>query len=230
MVRRRPEAARVIVGGRNLGATADPAVRFSMLIDGVEFRQWDVTPGFFLEVFDIPAGRLSGAGDWATVTLQSTPVSGTAVVPSAIEQFDLQDAGALMWAYGEGWQEAEFNQSLGVWRWTSERATLRIAGPPRAVRVAMTVESPLRYFDEAPLVRVRAGGRELAVSTIAEARDWMFDVPADALAASDGTITIETDKTFVPAERGTAPDRRRLGLRVFAISVANSLTSAENPR
>ncbi len=38
-----------------------------------------------------------------------------------------------MWGYGEGWQEAEYSMALGVWRWTSDRATLRIAGPPRAV-------------------------------------------------------------------------------------------------
>lgn len=230
MVRRRPDAARLMIGGRNLGASTDPPVRFTMLIDGVDFEQWDAAPGFFLKVFEIPAGRLQGTGEWATVTVQSTPLSGTAAVPTSVEQFDLQNADALMWAYGDGWQEAEFNQSLGVWRWTSERATLRIIGPPRAVRITITVESPLRYFDEAPLVRAKAGNKELAVSTIGQARDWMFDVPAEALADSDGSVTIETDKTFVPAERGNAADHRRLGLRVFAISVANSLTSAENPR
>ncbi len=230
MVRRRPDAARVMVGGRHLGAATDPHVRFTMLIDGAEFQQWDAAPGFFLKVFDIPAGRLAGTGDWATLTIQSTPVSGNTPVESAIEQFDLQNADALMWGYDEGWQEAEFNQSLGVWRWTSERATLRIMGPPRPVRITMTIESPLRYFDEAPLVRATAGGREVAVSTMATGRDWMFDVPADVLAASGGAVTIETDKTFVPADRGSAPDRRHLGLRVFAISVANSLTSAESPR
>jgi hypothetical protein len=61
----------------------------------------------------------------------------------------------------------------------------------------------------------------LAVTTIASSRDWTFDVPADALAASDGTITIETNRTFVPAEAGGGADRRRLGLRVFSIQVAN---------
>jgi hypothetical protein len=77
-------------------------------------------------------------------------------------------------------------------------------------------------------VRARAGDREIAVSSIASAREWMFDVPADALAASGGVITIETDKTFTPAERGSAADQRRLGLRVFSIRVANSLTAPES--
>ena len=72
-----------------------------------------------------------------------------------------------MWGYGEGWHEAEYNTALGAWRWTSEHATLRIAGPARSIRVTMTLESPLRYFQEPPLVRVRAGKREIAVTV-----DW----------------------------------------------------------
>ena len=44
-------------------------------------------------------------------------------------------------------------------------------------------------------------------------------VPAAALAASDGVITIETDKTFVPHDRSGSPDRRTLGLRIFGLNV-----------
>ena len=120
--------------------------------------------------------------------------------------------------------------ALGVWRWTSDRATLRIIGPPRAIRITLTIESPLRYFDAAPMVRARAGEREIAAAAIADSGEWSFEVPADALQASGGAITIETDKTFIPAERGSAPDRRRLGLRVFAIQVSNGLTPAETSR
>jgi hypothetical protein len=219
MVRRRDGAARVLIGGRNLGGSADGAARFTLSIEGTTLEQWDVAPGFFLKVFEIPAGTLAGAGPLATLTVQSAPVSGGAV-PTAIEQFDLQDAQKTMWGYDAGWQEAEFNTVFGVWRWTSDRATLRIAGPPRTVRITISLESPLRYFDDAPRVRVRAGDRELAAATVDSAREWTIDVPADALVASTGEVTIETDRTFVPAERGSAPDRRRLGLRVFAIRVS----------
>jgi hypothetical protein len=135
-----------------------------------------------------------------------------------------------MWGYDQGWQEAEYSMALGVWRWTSDRAALRIAGPPRAVRITLTIESPLRYFDAAPTVRARAGEREIAVSAIADSGEWSFDVPADAFQASGGAITIETDKTFIPAERGSVPDRRRLGLRVFAIQVSTGLTPTETSR
>ena len=127
------------------------------------FQEWDAPPGFFLKIFDIPAGRLAGVGPWSTVSVHST----SSEIPTAIEQFDLQDEQATMWGYGEGWQEAEYSMALGVWRWTSDGATLRFAGPPRNLRITLTIESPLRYFDEPPLVRARAGEREIASSVIA---------------------------------------------------------------
>lgn len=231
MVRRRPGAARLLIGGRNLAGPNDPAARFTMAIDGTPFQQWDAAPGFFLQVFEIPAGRLTGEGPLARLTVHATAASGSAPIPAAIEQFDLQDPDALMWAYDAGWQEAEYSPALGVWRWTSGRASLRIVGPAQPVRITLSIESPLRYFDQAPLVRAAAGGRELAVTTIAASTDWAFYVPADALTASGGIVTIETNRAFVPADTGGGPDQRRLGLRVFSIHVAsNSLTPSEVTR
>ena len=135
-----------------------------------------------------------------------------------------------MWGYGDGWQEAEFSPAFGVWRWASERAMLQLIGAPRAVRITMRIESPLRYFDEAPIVKVSAGPREIASATIDSTREWTFDVPGDAVAASGGAITIETNKHFVPAERSGGADRRHLGLRVFAIHVSTELTARETTR
>jgi hypothetical protein len=223
-----------MIGGRNLAGPNDPAARFRIAIDGVMLQEWDAPPGFFLKLFEIPAGRLAGTpstplttgGRWATLTVQSLP--GT--IPTAIEQFDLQDEQAAVWGYDQGWQEAEYSMALGVWRWTSERAALRIAGPPRPLRITLTIESPLRYFEAPPMVRALAGDRVLASTTLTGSGDWSFDVPADALQAAGGAITVETDKTFIPAERGSAPDRRRLGLRVFAIQVSSGLTPAEATR
>ena len=229
-VRRRAGATTVLVGGRNLAAAGDPAARFTLAIDGVPLQQWDAAPGFFLQVFDIPAGRLMGEGPFAVLTIRSEAASGSAVIQTAIEQFDLQEAGALMWGYADGWHEAESNPTLGVWRWTSERSLLRLTGPPRNVRVTVVVESPLRNFDAPANVRVTAGDREIAKTAIADTQAWAFDVTGEALAAAGGVLTIETDKTFVPAERDGGADNRRLGLRILAIRVANSLTPAEVTR
>ena len=220
MVRRRPGAARVLVGGRNLAGPNDPPARFVLAIDDLPLQQWDAAPGFFLHVFDVPAGRLNGEGPLARLTIHSAAVSGSAVIPTAIEQFDLQNPDTLMWGYDAGWQEAEYNPALGVWRWTSELATLRIVAPAAAVRVTLEVESPLRYFGGPATVKVSAGAREVAVLTVSSSQDLAFDVAADALAAAGGLLTIQTDKAFVPAERDGSADFRRLGLRVFGIRVS----------
>ncbi len=229
-VRRRRGGARLMVGGRNLAGAGDPAARFTVAIDGTPIESWDTVPGFFLRVIDVPEGRLVGEGPLARLTIESVAAAGSGVVRTAIEQFDVQDPGITMWAYGDGWHEAEYTPALGVWRWTSERAELRILGAETSRQVTLSIESPLRYFGEAPRVRVRAGGRELATAVLPDARQWTIDVPADALAAASGVLTIETDRTFVPSEQGRPPDQRRLGLRIFSVRVSNALTPREATR
>jgi hypothetical protein len=227
-VRRRSTATRLLIGGRNLAAKSDPSARFTLAIDDVTLQSWDVAPGFFLHVFDLPAGQLSGQGEFAKLTVRSVPATGTAPILTAIEQFDLQGPETTIWGYDSGWQEAEYGPLSGVWRWTSDRATLRIVGPPVARKVILSIESPLKYFGTAPHVRVSAGERELAASTVAGSVEWSIDVPADALASTGGLITITTDKTFVPAERG-GPDLRVLGLRVFSVQVLNLASNSLTP-
>jgi hypothetical protein len=229
-VRRRSEPARLLIGGRNLAALGQPAARFRVAIDGRSFQEWEALPGFFLHVFDIPAGALAGEGAFAVFSVQSEPVNGGAAIATAIEQFDVQNLDTMMWGFDAGWNEAEYSPALGVWRWTSDKSTLRLVGAPQAIRLVLPIEDPMRYFDRAPRVRVVAGDRELASTTIDGSRVWIVDVPADALAAANGRLTIESDETFVPAERGGPPDFRRLGLRIFGVHVGNSLTPAEANR
>lgn len=219
-VRRRSTGARLLIGGRNLAAPTDPSAHFTVAIDGSPFQSWEAAPGFFLQAFDVPDGRLSGPGDLAKLTVQSAAATGGARIPTAIEQFDLQAPETTMWGYDAGWQEAEYSSQFGVFHWTSDHATLRILGPALARRITLSIESPLKYFDAPVHVRASAGDRELAVATVSDTISWTIDVPADALAASGGLLTISTDKTFVPAERGGPPDKRRLGLRVFSVQVA----------
>jgi hypothetical protein len=217
-VRRDSGARRVLLGGRNLAGASDPATRFTMRVDGRELDAWDVRPGYFLRTVDLPAGSLAGEGQFARLTLQSTPVSGTAVVPSAIEQFDVQPLDVLMWGFDEGWNEAEYSPLLGTWRWTSDRSVVRILNASAPVRVTMRFEPPSRYFDESTELRAMAGDRTVASSSVLDDERWAFDVPLEALTKSAGRITIVSSRTFVPAERSGA-DRRRLGLRVFDLRV-----------
>ena len=225
-VRRRSGPARILIGGRNLAGKSDPSARFTLAIDGKEIESWDVAPGFFLRTIDLPAGSLEGAGPLAKLTIGSLP----AAVPTAVEQFDLQDPGTQMWGFADGWNEAEYDQRLGVWRWTTDKATLKIVGSPQNTRISLRIESPLRYFDRPSKVRIMAGDRLLADREVSDTLTWEITVPADALSASGGLVTIETDQVFVPFERNGGLDKRHLGLRIFSADVAVSLTSREATR
>ncbi len=178
-----------------------------------------MSPGFFLREVALPAGSLAGSG-LARLEISATAPEGSAI-ETAIEQFDLQDAGSLMWGYDEGWHEAEYNPRTGLWRWTSERSVIRVVNPSRPVAVRLQIESPLRTFDAAPLVKITAADRVLAEARPGGAAILEAIVPLDVLRAAIGRIAIETDRVFVPAEHGDSPDRRHLGLRVFGASVVD---------
>ena len=210
MVRRRPAAARLLIGGRNLAGAERSGGAISRCRSTASlFQEWDASPGFFLQVFDIPAGRLAGQGTWATLTVQSTP-SGRSRRRSSnsTSRTSSRRCGATTRAG---------RRRNTAWPWASGAGRaivqrLRIAGPPRAVRVTLTIESPLRYFD------ARANGARAcrragtAASTTSPIRaNGPLTCRPTRFRPSGGAITIETDKTFVPAERGSAPDRRRLG-------------------
>jgi hypothetical protein len=216
-VRRRPEAVRMLIGGRHLGGAADPRVRFDVAIDDRPVAQWESDPGFFVREVEVPARGLAGAGPLARLTIQAVGVDGRRI-DTAIEQFDLQSRGFMMWAYDEGWQEAEYHPTIGMWRWASDRSTLRVVDASAGVAVTLRVEPPRRYFDDDPHVRLLAGDRVVGETRFDSGELWSVVVPFDALQAAGGRLTLETDRTFVPAERG-AGDQRRLGLRVFGVNV-----------
>jgi hypothetical protein len=217
-VRRRTAPVSVLVGGRHLGAATDAPVGFTMAVDGTEVARWEAAPGFFLETLDLPQGTLHGDGV-ARLTIQTVSGVGGSK-DAAIEQFDVQSSGALMWGYDKGWHEAEYNPALGVWRWTSDLAVLRVVGASSPLVITVRVERPRRYFDDDPIVRMLAGDEVLGQTTFASGDTWTVVVPLEALTRTAGRITIATNRTFVPADRGRQLDQRRLGLRVFSVNVA----------
>jgi hypothetical protein len=218
-VRPRQEAARVLVGGRNLGAAGAPATRFTVAANDAPLAAWDVAPGFFLRVFDVPAGALAAGPDgWARLTIAATPAD-TGGPAAAVEQFDLQSAGSVMWGFADGWHEAELDPIAGPWRWTSARATLLVDGATTPLTLRMRVESPRRHFDGPAHVRVAAGDRTLASWTVDTDTELDVEIPLDALAGAAGRLVVETDRTFVPADRDGGADRRQLGLRVLSVDI-----------
>lgn len=225
-VRRRSGAMRGLVGGRNLGAAGDPAVRVTLAVDGRPRETWDVTPapGFFLRAFELPAGALDGEGTWAALTLEARPVSGDRPVATAIEQFDLQDPGVMLWGFDEGWHEAEFDPvRLQGWRWMSERALLRVEQATTPLTLELRGDSPLRTFDGPSTLTVRAGARQLARVELRGDFTIRVGVLPGVLAEAGGRLELTTTQTFVPAEHGAAADRRALGLRLFSVALTPGL-------
>lgn len=222
-IRRRDEAAAMVVGGRNLGAAGDPLVRFTVRLDGRVLREWTTPPdpGFFLETFPLEPGTLAGEG-FAKLEVLAEAADGSArPVRASVEQFDVQPAHDVVAGAGEGWHEAEYNPSTGLsWRWTSDRAVMRvIAGAGAHLELRLRGESPMKYFERAPEVRVMACDREVARLSPARDFDERVPVAADDLQPCGGRLTVLTNSTFVPDERSGNGDRRRLGLRVYEISL-----------
>ena len=130
-----------------------------------------------------------------------------------------------MFGFGDGWQELEYNPALGrLWRWTSERAVLHVHAAGRPLTLTLAGEPPLIYFWKPVHVKISAGGRVVAEETLSTRFAMHVRIPAELVAGDESTITIETDQTYVPAERiRRSPDRRRLGLRVFQCEVQQAV-------
>ena len=161
-VRRRPEASRVLVGGRNLGAEGSAAATFTLAIDGKMLDSWPQPPGFFVRSVSVPAGGLAGTGRFADLTLASASPPDAAPVPTAIEQFDLQSPGITMWAFGPGFHEPELDNQRGrAWRWMSDEARLEIPQTAGDVTLVLEGESPLTYFDVPSTLEVWSGEAKL---------------------------------------------------------------------
>lgn len=223
LVRRTAEAVVLMIGGRNLGQVGEPDVRFDLEIDGRPFPAWvaSPSPGFFLRHWMLPSGFLSGPGRYARLTVRGAAADESGrQIRAAIEQFNLQPVRSAMLGFDRGWHELEHNPGTSrLWRWSSGSSALWIHSGGRDVTLSLTGESPLRYFSAAPTIVVRAGATTLG--TFAPAADFSIDVrvPAGALDAAGGLVTVETNRTFVPDLVYRNGDRRRLGLRIWDASV-----------
>jgi hypothetical protein len=217
LVARRPERSVAIVGGRHLGASGDAPVRIEVSIDGQPLDVWTTGPGPFLRAIDIEAGRLAGDG-YARLAVSAAREGGGAVPPVAVEQFDLQSEGTAVWAFGDGWHEAEYDRrARRPFRWSGRRADLLIINANKDVEISLDGDSPMKYFAEPPKVTVAVGGQVLRSEQVDAAFSWKVRVPLNTLKGASGTVTISTDRAFRPSDSGVA-DGRELGLRFFAIT------------
>ena len=221
-LRRGAAPVHVMIGGRDLAPNAEPGV-VSVELDGHPVDQLQVSRDlpWFVRWIDLPAGVPPGLTPYARLTVRVVSVlPGRPAPPVGLEQFDAATAGTPMYAFVDGWHELEEDPATGrLWRWTSAKSALELKDWRATTTLLLEGESPLRYFDHSPTVIVRAGDRE--VSRFNPAGDFLHAVAiqADALQASGGRLTIETDLTFSPAERHQSPDQRKLGLKLTKVEI-----------
>ena len=214
-VRTRPEAVVLMLGGRNLDASASAQLSVSNGNHVVD--TWTIPPGFFFRLIPLPAGSLAGQG-YVPVSVRASSEGNRVRV--SLEQFDLGPDGLEMMGFVEGWQEPEYNPTTSrSWRWMSERAAVWVRPIGRDVNLILTGDSPLKYFDSAPRVRVSIGGQEIARVSPASDFTERVPLPSALLAAQEGRVLIESDKWFAPADRGESADRRHLAIRMYEVKV-----------
>jgi hypothetical protein len=212
--------------GSGSPAAGNPAARvdFEMSIEGATVARWELSPGGsgrFVKFVTLPGGVPAEGTGYAALSVSARASEGGGPMPPvAIRQFDVQPAARPIWAFGEGWHDEEYENATGRrWRWTSGRALIHVSPPGSGVRLRLTGESPRRYFDAAPHVRVTAGDAIVAEFDPDEDFDWEVSIGPDALAAAGGAIAIETDRVYLPGEVEGTADSRSLGLRLFTIAV-----------
>jgi hypothetical protein len=216
-VRRHGADSIMVIGGRHLANGAPPAT-IAASLDGRPIATFDVQPGYFLQFVDVPAAALAGEGRYASLAVSARAAG--AVPPVAIEQFDVQPRDRIVSGLGDGWFEPEYSPTTAKsWRWMSERAVVRIHNAGRPVSLRLHVEAPGRYFDEPPLVRISAGDQVLAEARRADDFTLSASIPAATLAATNGLVTVTSDRAFVAGEREGTADRRRLALRIYSVAV-----------
>jgi hypothetical protein len=214
-VRSRPDAATLMIGGRNLDAPGGALARVSISIGGRPFDSFVVAPGFFFETRTLPAGTLRTADAYLPIAVTAESIDDASARVS-LEQFDIQSGDVPMVGLSSGWQEPEYNPVMGrSWRWMSDAATLWVKPGGRDVTLTLSAESPLEYFDDPPLLVISAGGETLAQFSPADDFTHQVVVPSSLFPAGEGEVVIRSSKSFVPGDG----DRRTLALRVYSVDV-----------
>jgi hypothetical protein len=206
----------MILGGESTGGES----QITLTIDDRLVDRWTVQPGAaFFKKIRLDPGALASTSSFAKVVASYRAADGT---PGHVRltQFTVEPDDSPFFVQAGGWNELEYSKQLQRrWRWTTGKATTFVNSGGRDLTLHISGESPLKYFDGAPHIVVRAGDQVLA--TQSPSSDFAFDVklPGAALEAADGLVTIETDRTFVPNERSGVADKRMLGLRIFDFEI-----------
>jgi hypothetical protein len=209
-IRRNTGPGTLMVGGRNLAA-AGPAAKLQITVDGTSVLDESIPPGFFLRMIPLPS--TGGEGGYAPVTVTSDSPE------LAIEQFDAQPAGRVVYGFGDGWNEQEYNPTTGVlWRWSSDRAAIRVRAEGNGL--ALTLRGEIEAASTSH-VMVKAGDTVAAAFDVERTFSRTVIIPRALLSAPETVLTIESSASYVPARtRWRSGDQRTLGLKLVECALS----------
>lgn len=203
-IRRFQQPMTLMVGGRNLG-NAGPNASLRVRVDGTVVLDESVPPGFFLRMLTLPS--TAGTGEYAVVTIESDNRE------LAIEQFDAQPAGRVVYGFADGWNEQEYTPATGVlWRWSTDRSTLRVR--PEGHSLGLTLRGEIEAASSSH-VTIKVGNEVVSESDVPKEFSLTTVIPQRFLTGPEAVITIESSAHYVPAEKQwRSRDRRVLGLKL----------------
>ena len=229
-VRRRGEEALLFIGGDYLTVASGRAAELVLTIDGRALATLPLPAGqpqFFHQlvlpptVTRAPSSLLLSSSSTATFANLEVAVRATdgGVAPRVqLTQFDLQPPDRFFWVYSHGWHDREWDAKRErEWRWTSERASVRVHTPGRDVQIQIDGEVPVPALGGPANVSIEVGRKVIARWRADGRFSKTLRVPAADLDAVDGLLEIATDRTFVPG--GSGGDQRRLGVQVYELGV-----------
>lgn len=113
-------------------------------------------------------------------------------------------------SFGDGWYREE-GKPPRSWRWMGARSVTDLPGGEGPMRLYLQLHAPVDEFPAPPAIGVEIDGKlvDLVSATGAQVTR-SYDV--DASAADRHTLVLTTNRTFRPARRHGAGDRRELGL------------------
>mgnify|MGYP000889328444 CR=1 FL=1 len=203
-IRRYQQPVTLMVGGRHLSA-AGPNASLRVRVDGAVVLEESVPPGFFLRMLTLPS--TAGTGEYAVVTIESDNRE------LAIEQFDAQPTGRVVYGFKDGWNEQEYTPATGVlWRWSTERSTIRVRPEGHSLGLVMRGEIEAASSSH---VTIKVGDAVVSESDVPKEFSLTTVIPQRFLTEPEAVITIESSAHYVPAEKQwRSRDRRILGLKL----------------
>jgi hypothetical protein len=193
-------------------------------------RQWkpgqtvEYTRTIFIPKFPYVGAATIEVGLYSPRSGDRLPLSGqdTGMRAYRAASFDMRlQAENLFVVFKDGWHETEVSEDGALeWQWSTKAGTISFRNPRRDAQLMLQVDQAVAALPEPQHVTVRIGSMVLDTFTLSPGDRVLrrIALPAATLGSAESVdLTIEVDKTFVPAEVSSlrSPDARELGIRVF---------------